>query len=93
MYNQIHPNYIAEGLDLLNEVSLSTSVELRSRRQQSLQTYSLTLSTELADYMKQVEYTPLRELPRKLMPYQKKRSVLKEIRAQATVIAGVPLVQ
>lgn len=54
MYNHIHPTYIAEGLDLLVELSLSASHEVRIRRQRSLAEYSRTLSTELADYIETV---------------------------------------
>lgn len=54
MYNHIHPEYVAEGLDLLVELSLSSTNELRILRQQSLVKYRQTLSTELAEYIEKV---------------------------------------
>lgn len=54
MNNHIHPEYVAEGLDLLVELSLSSTNELRIMRQQSLVKYRQTLSTELAEYIEKV---------------------------------------
>lgn len=55
MYNHVHPEYIAEGLDLLVELSLFSASELRIIRQRSLANYRRTLATELVDYIAKVE--------------------------------------
>lgn len=57
MYSHIHSTYVAEGLDLLVELSMSsTTYELRILRQRSLANYARSLATELAEYIARVGF-------------------------------------
>lgn len=56
MYNHIHPQYVAEGLDLLAELSLSSTNKVQIKIQRSLSKYSRALSTELTEYIEKAEH-------------------------------------
>lgn len=59
MYNHIHLTFVADGLGLLTELSLSSTTEVRAMRHRSLENYSRSVSVELTEYIENVNAPPL----------------------------------